>query len=368
MISLRKLIKLKVSDLPKDFDEKIHFLRGEKLSELDPQAGVALHVGCSGNWYFEWINEKVEVKFDKILGLEKYSPRPLDLDENVDWISSCAGYFKNVKDSSVDWIYSGQNLEHLWERDFVGFFEEASRVCKSGGILTLDTPNVEITERIAWNHPQHVAEFTLDAVTDLLELAGFDIVKSEGIYHVDFDLIKPVKLFFGYEDEAQEQKACTKAKFSPRESFIFWINARRSDRPISNEFREIATKIFQNAFNRRLLRIQDGKWERLKYINEFFEIEPSTPMPCQLKLALPSGTVKLILTFEREYCAIENMTVLFDGQVITGVEEGAKSLSYTKIMQNPDAWFDFSVSFSVTGLSQRTRGYLQLEVQASDCH
>jgi SAM-dependent methyltransferase len=350
------------------FDEKIHSLRGNMLSELKLNGGTSLHVGCSGNWYFEWIDSKVNQKFDKTIGLEKYSPAPSNLPPEIQWVASCAGHFAGIMEDSINWIYSGQNLEHLWEKDFVSFFEEASRVCKTGGLLSLDTPNVEITSRIGWNHPQHVAEFQLASVIELLELVGFDVREAHGIYHVDFTSIEPERLFFGYEDNRKERKSLRNARSKPDESFIFWVNAVKTDRKISPKFFLRAHEIFEEAFSRRLLRMQDGAWRLLRYEEELFVIEPETPSPSQMNLALPPGKcmIRVILNGERE--DIEGLTVNLGGVTIEGRIEQGGEMVFCRDMTNLEALFGFNLEIIHTRSVRDITGKVELCIARQDCH
>ncbi|WP_210332908.1 class I SAM-dependent methyltransferase, partial [Methylosinus sp. H3A] len=60
-------------------------------------------------------------------------PRPETLPANVTWIVNTAGNMESVGSSSCDIVFSGQNIEHLWPGEILGFLAEAARVLKPGG-------------------------------------------------------------------------------------------------------------------------------------------------------------------------------------------------------------------------------------------
>jgi SAM-dependent methyltransferase len=160
-----------------DFNELLHELRGAELSSLQ-KGKKFLSAGCSGAWYFEWIEERCSP--ERHIGIELYSPKPDKLPINAEWIAASVREFRGVPDGSIDIVFSGQNFEHLPRKDVHGFLIEAFRVLESTGVLVIDTPNRAVTAPMVWCHPEHVAEFTVDELQELLEAAGFEVTKKVG--------------------------------------------------------------------------------------------------------------------------------------------------------------------------------------------
>jgi SAM-dependent methyltransferase len=109
-----------------------------------------------------------------------------------------------VTDGSTDTAYAGELIEHLYNPDF--FLKECRRVLRPGGLLVLTTPNLSAwynrilfllgtqplfmetstelsTVGAGFTRPfrggsypvGHIRIFTLQAITDLLELHGFEV-------------------------------------------------------------------------------------------------------------------------------------------------------------------------------------------------
>ena len=152
--------------------EIIHQLRTEELRRNEGTEGTLVSIGCMGATYFDWIHENLGYPH-KHIGLEYYAPRPDILPPNVVWIANTAGNMADVATGSVDLIFGGQVVEHLWADELVNFFHECCRVLKPGGRLMFDTPNERITSHAGWKHPEHTIEFRPDDARTLLDHLGF---------------------------------------------------------------------------------------------------------------------------------------------------------------------------------------------------
>jgi SAM-dependent methyltransferase len=86
-------------------------------------------------------------------------------------------------DASVDLVYSGQSIEHVGEDEGDVALAEAFRVLEPGGHLALDTPNAAVCrlEQDSFIDPDHKVEYTLDALTDKVTAAGFEVVTARGL-------------------------------------------------------------------------------------------------------------------------------------------------------------------------------------------
>src|SRR5437763_1295965 len=115
-----------------DFNELIHEQRGKMLSILPKGARKVGSAGCAGRWYFDWFEAQygpVEVHY----GVELFSEEPDDLPPNVIWIRNSVANMREITSDSLDLLFSGQNIEHLYYTDLLGFLLECSRVVKTDG-------------------------------------------------------------------------------------------------------------------------------------------------------------------------------------------------------------------------------------------
>lgn len=164
-----------------DLSHLLHHLRGNRLARLPRGITRLVSVGCAGSWYFNWFEEKYG-PVEEHIGVEYYLPKPNDLPDGVVWITNTAGHMPDVPACSADAIFSGQNIEHLWPEDIVGFFSESYRILENNGLLIIDSPNRSITERLNWSQPEHIIELTVYEIRQLCKYAGFDIKRFFGIW------------------------------------------------------------------------------------------------------------------------------------------------------------------------------------------
>jgi SAM-dependent methyltransferase len=216
---------------PLDANLLLHESRGAMLRGMPKGAERILSAGCSGTWYFDWV-EKTYGSVKEHIGIEFFSEKPSDLPGNVTWIANTASDMSAVHEASVDLVFSGQNLEHLWPDEVAGFVLEAARVLRIGGHLVIDSPNRLITAAQNWSHPQHTIELTCEEAAHLVSIAGFDVTALRGIWlcrdpKSGEDL--PFDPNLKHADwSTNERLLC--AREHPGESFIWWLEAVRTDR------------------------------------------------------------------------------------------------------------------------------------------
>jgi SAM-dependent methyltransferase len=226
--------------------------------------GTMLSAGCAGLSFFNWIDEHYG-KIKHHIGIELYSPKPANLPDNIEWIANTVGNMCDVKDASCELVFSGQNIEHLWADEMVGFFLESWRVLKPGGYLVVDSPNRALTEPLVWSHPEHTVEFTPAEACRLAELAGFDITTIKGIWlcrdktgHIiPFDPKSKI-------EKSLIEERLRSAEDQPDNSFIWWLEAQRSERaPDPVALQHEITTIFDKAWPERTRRLihRTGKRE-----------------------------------------------------------------------------------------------------------
>ncbi len=227
-----------------DINELLHSERGERLAHM-PKAKVMLSAGCSGAWYFDWVEQKFGL-VEKHIGLEFYSPRPPVLPANVEWIANTVADMHDIPSSSVDLVFSGQNLEHVWPDEAVNFFMEAARVVRMGGHLVVDSPNRLATQKMMWSHPEHTVEFTSVEVCRAINAAGFNITSVEGIWQ-GLEPVTGLPLPHIASDDQAER--IQQGRRDPDNAFIWWVEAIRADRaPDMPKLREIVVDVFLRAW------------------------------------------------------------------------------------------------------------------------
>jgi hypothetical protein len=180
--------------------------------------------------------------------VEFYSQKPEALPPEVEWIENTVGDMRDVGNAEVDLIFSGQNLEHLWPDEVIGFLLEAHRTLKDYGWLVIDTPNRFVTAKLAWSHPEHTIEFTPSEAEELLHLAGFAEIRIRGVW-LCYDSVAGALLPLSPLSSPARwpyQARIAAAVGNPEDSFVWWAEARKSPRQpdavqLASRVREIYT-------------------------------------------------------------------------------------------------------------------------------
>ena len=234
-----------------DFSVRLHELRGIELQRLRGDARTVLHGGAAAAWYFRWFEENYPGIVERHIGVEAFQERPVDLPANVEWLRRTLGDMGPVPTGSVDLVFGGQVVEHLWPDDVADFLAESHRVLRPGGTLVLDSPNRRVTEAIAWHHPQHTLEFSIDEITQLTTLAGFELEDVRGVV-LGYDRV--LHSFLGLDDERVPwQERARLAADRPEDSFVWWLVAKRADRkPDAATLRELTHRQAADFRARRL--------------------------------------------------------------------------------------------------------------------
>jgi hypothetical protein len=130
-------------------------------------------------------------------------------------------------------VFSGQNIEHLWPAEVAGFLIEAARVTRPGGWLVIDSPNRLITAPLNWSHPEHTVELTPAEIEELVELAGFAVTKRTGLW-LCRDAADGTILPFDPNLPSPQWSVPERilaAPDRPADSFLWWLEARRTSTP-----------------------------------------------------------------------------------------------------------------------------------------
>lgn len=255
--------------MPDDFSVFLHGLRTRELERLPPGAKVVLSGGAAGTWYFEWFESHYPTPIDRHIGVEALAPKPEDLPAHVEWVPSSLGDLSAIRTGSVDLVFAGEVIEHLWPDDIAGFLSEAHRVLRRGAQIAFDSPNRRITQAIRWFHPEHTVEFTVDEIVELLEMAGFDDVHVRGVL-LGYDVDRHRYLLVDELESAQirREERLDRAADRPEDSFVWWAEATRSERrpddaALLHRVRELFWRFRTNRFAQLLS--AEGRTEEVSY-------------------------------------------------------------------------------------------------------
>jgi SAM-dependent methyltransferase len=270
----------------------LHELRTIELERVPKGARRVLSVGANGRWYFDWFEKAVGI-VDEHLGVEAFEPKPDDLPPYATWIPDTADHMVDVEDSSVDLVFAGQTTEHLWSAELTGFLEEAHRVLRADGLLVLDSPNRLVTEYLDWSHGGHTVELSLDEIIELVTLAGFEVISTAGIWRSEIDG-RLLQLEDGLDEAVTYTRRVSTAHDSPDESFIWWLNARRTE--IAPEVPRLGARtkeLFELHWNTRICRglFPEPGADRL-------ELQPGAigTVGSTLPFLLKAGQIELVAT------------------------------------------------------------------------
>jgi hypothetical protein len=89
-----------------------------------------------------------------------------------------------------------------------------------------------ITTPYNWSHPEHTVELTPDEAVELATLAGFHVTHVKGLWLCESPHTKKLCKFdeMGRFGTGSVSSRLQNAVDNPYQSFIWWIEARRSDR------------------------------------------------------------------------------------------------------------------------------------------
>jgi SAM-dependent methyltransferase len=245
----------------------LHEARSLALADMPPGAQTVLSVGANGRWYFDWFDEEYG-PIARHIGVEAYMPRPDDLPANVEWIEADVADREGaatVSSGSVDLVFCGQNLEHLWPGQMVAMLVEANRVLRDGGWLVVDSPNRLLTAELNWSMSEHTVELTPDEATQLLEAAGYAVEVMKGLWLCRKEGPGgPVRYALEPCPDATGTGATLRrmalARQRPQDSFIWWAEARKVAPPDVEAVRELVLGIFEANWAERVgrMRPHDG--------------------------------------------------------------------------------------------------------------
>jgi hypothetical protein len=241
----------------------LHDARSMALADMPSGADTILSAGANGIWYFDWFDQEYgPVKHH--IGVEAYMPRPEGLPDSVEWVDAdLAGPngVASVASGSVDLVFSGQNIEHLWPEQMLAFLVESNRVLRDDGWLVVDSPNRNLTKAYQWSMAEHTVELTPDEAEGVLELAGFSIDKMKGLWlcrqHGELMDLDPTGTLTGLRSYVRRHAMAIQR---PEDSFLWWAEARKQADPDIPRLKKAIKQLFETAWQERVgrIRVLDG--------------------------------------------------------------------------------------------------------------
>jgi len=246
------------SDLPlDDFNIFFHELRTRELRKAPPGAKTFLSGGCSGRWYFDWINQNYH-GIIRHIGVEAYQSKPDNLPSGVEWVTNTLGNMNKIKSGEIEMVFAGQTIEHLWADDLVSFLCESHRVLKNDGIIVLDSPNRRVTYGTGWFQPQHTMELTVEEIIELLTLAGFTDLNIRGVWlcydrkNHCFLPLDPRSSVCGWD----YKKRISMSSDNPEDCFSWWVEGKKSNiSPDPIKLQLYLADIYEQGWKYRLSRL-----------------------------------------------------------------------------------------------------------------
>jgi SAM-dependent methyltransferase len=287
------------ADTPDDFHLFLHELRTRELERLPPGAKVVLSGGAADSWYFDWFESHYPTVVDRHIGVEALAPKPDGLPEHVEWLSMSLGDLSPVASRSVDLVFAGEVIEHLWPDDISGFLTSAHRVLRAGGRIALDSPNRRVTQAIDWLHPEHTVEFSVDEIVELLELAGFEDVHVRGVL-LTYDTERHEYLpLHDLDTPPGRQERVDRAAARPEDSLVWWAEATRGERtPDPEALRRRVRELFARFRRNRLGQTLSwaGEVADIPHLGRVIRAVPGEkgPMLFGPYMAMPAGSWEVV--------------------------------------------------------------------------
>ncbi|MBW4541514.1 MAG: class I SAM-dependent methyltransferase [Myxacorys chilensis ATA2-1-KO14] len=360
-----------------DFNVFLHELRSRELQKIPGGAQVFLSGGCSGAWYFEWIKSNY-AGITKHIGVEAYSPRPDSLPPEVEWINNHLGNMSSIASSSVDLVFAGQTVEHMWTQDLISFLCESHRVLNSDGLLVLDSPNRRITQHLGWYHPQHTVEFNVDEIVELVQLCGFEIFAMRGVwlcYDSESYRFLPLDPTSSFADRDYKERVLLSTD-RPEDCFTWWLEARKKPfaTPHLQQAITLANKIYAEAFQYSLTRSFSNIGQRVfRGWNQYVETEFN-----ESGYAVYGPYVPLQAGFYRVVFNMATMGTsnprLFKNAVLAEIDASCdcgarifakKAVTHNDMMKTSEQAFDFELKETTFGIEFRVlvTGALPLQIR-----
>lgn len=104
----------------------------------------------------------------------------------LEYVYSSMTDLSSFADNSVDFVNSGQSIEHITEDDGDIVLRECMRILRPGGHLCIDTPNGESTrlQQAEFIDPDHKVEYDHNTLLAKIKQAGFAEIQPFGMNYM----------------------------------------------------------------------------------------------------------------------------------------------------------------------------------------
>ncbi len=186
---------------PRGFGEAIHHSRIQWVKSF-PKADVIVDLGGSAKGDYRGalvvmgypytfkqlyiidlpLDERIKLYSDGYEVYDKYQTN----NGPIEYVYSSMTNLSAFADNSVDFVNSGQSIEHITEADADIVLRECLRILRPGGHLCIDTPNGESTrlQQTEFIDPDHKVEYSHETLLSKINAAGFIEIQSFGMNYM----------------------------------------------------------------------------------------------------------------------------------------------------------------------------------------
>lgn len=286
----------------------LHAARTLALADMPAGAKTLLSIGAGDRWYLNWIEETYG-HVARHVAVERFLPVPDDLPDSVEWLSLDVAdlpFCETVESGTVDLVYSGQNIEHLWPEQLLSFLAVSHDLLADNGWLVIDSPNRNLTRAYNWSMAEHTVEFTPDEATRMLQLAGFEVVTMKGVW-LGREAGRLLPLDPARDPGGPESvlRRMVLASNRPADSFIWWAEARKHGSADVAALRRYVEEVFRASWPERLNRLLPGPGAIVDHVpgdpeGEVMVLPAGTAgeVATGPRMALPAGTYTFRVTLK----------------------------------------------------------------------
>ena len=133
---------------------------------------TVLDLGCGWGEFINNIKCGAKYGMDLNHDVEKY------LNQDVTFINQDCSKVWDIKDSSLDVIFTSNFFEHLPSKSSLSkTLEQANRTLKPNGKIICMGPNIKYTKQAYWDFFDHHIALTELSLKEILEMKKFNVVK-----------------------------------------------------------------------------------------------------------------------------------------------------------------------------------------------
>ncbi len=138
-----------------------------------PENSVVLDVGAG---YCEFINN---IKAARKIALDLNPDIREFASKDVEVVLSGSMNMQQIKDNSIDVVFTSNFFEHLSKEDIVKTIKEIYRVLKDRGHFLILQPNIRYCYKDYWMFFDHITPLDDRSLSEVLEINGFKVVECK---------------------------------------------------------------------------------------------------------------------------------------------------------------------------------------------